>query len=248
LKSQGGQFTSLDKWLTKFFYRQLDRVVFYTEKSKALAVQQNFIPISKAYWANNTLDNTEIEKYYQFVLPDSDTFSILFIGRLIPSKRIDLLLRYYHSLKSVFPKKKLELKIIGDGPDSNLVKHASDTDNDIHWYGTLVDESVIAPLMRKANVVFVPGLSGLSINHALLYGRPYLTFQSDYHGPEIHYLEHGINGLILSGDFQKDSEKLGNLINHPRKINEMALASYEKGKELSIQNWVNQMKKALNDA
>ena len=51
--------------------------------------------------------------------------------------------------------------------------------------------------MKKASLVFVPGLSGLSINHAFAYGRPYATFSAERHGPEINYLINGVNGFII---------------------------------------------------
>jgi glycosyltransferase involved in cell wall biosynthesis len=248
LKSGTDGFSKIDRWLTKFFYRYLDRVVFYTEKSRTIALERKLIPPQKAYWANNTLDNTAIEKHYQFTLPGTEIFTLLFIGRLIPSKRIDVLLTYFDKLKENLPKKRLALEIIGDGPEAYLVKKAVEKDSAIKWHGTLVNEAAIAPIMRKANVVFIPGLSGLSVNHAFLYGRPYVTINSDRHGPEIHYLESGFNGLILKGEIEKDLEELTALINDFSIVNRMAKAAYATGQELSIQNWVEQMKKALTDA
>jgi glycosyltransferase involved in cell wall biosynthesis len=248
LKSNNGRITAIDKWLTKFFYRHLDRVVFYTKQSKDSAIAQGLISPEKAYYANNTLDNTEIKKHYQFALPNPNNFNILFIGRLIPNKRIPILLDYFQELKHLCPAKNINLDIIGDGPEAALVKQAAEKDTAIGWHGTLVDESDIAPLMSKANVVFIPGHSGLSINHAFLYGRPYITIQAETHAPEIHYLESGKNGLLLSGNKEQDLKTFVELIEQPEKVNSMAKEAYAKGKEVSIENWVAQMKKALTDA
>jgi hypothetical protein len=81
-----------------------------------------------------------------------------------------------------------------------------------------------------------------------MYGRPYITIQSLFHGPEIHYLESGKNGLLLSGNKAQDLKTFVELIEQPEKVNSMAKEAYGKGKEVSIENWVAQMKKALTDA
>lgn len=247
LKSGKFRFTFVDKWLTKFYYRKLDRVVFYTEQSKNSAIAQRLISPDKAYYANNTLDNTEIEKHYQFSLPNVDIFNIIFIGRLISSKCIPVLLDYFQELKSLFPAKKITLDIIGDGPEALIVKQAIEKDTAICWHGTLVEETHIAPLMKKANVVFIPGLSGLSVNHAFMYGRPYITIHSLFHGPEIHYLESGKNGFVLSGNKENDMNIFADLIEYPEKVYRLAKTAFAKGQELSVQNWVSQMKNALTD-
>ena len=66
LKSGNGKVTSIDTWLTKFFYNQLDRVIFYTEHSCDWAIKQKLINPEIAYWANNTIDTLEVSKNYNF--------------------------------------------------------------------------------------------------------------------------------------------------------------------------------------
>ena len=196
---------------------------------------------SKAFWANNTVDNTEIEQHYSFQLPPKSQPILLFIGRLVPSKRIATVLQYYNLLKNKV--QNLQLEIIADGPDSTIVKRAIDAD--IKWHGTLVDEARIAPIMQKASVVFVPGLSGLSINHAFAYGRPYITLQADEHGPEIVYLHEGQNGFILPDEENTIVTNIAELLNNRKKPEQFCYNARDKGKELSIQNWVTQIKYSL---
>ena len=103
LKSGKGKTSSTDRFLTWFYYRYLDRVIFYTEQACQWAIENSLISKEKAYWANNTIDTREIDKNYTFQLPPSDPITILFIGRLIPSKRVDILLKYYDELKIKLP-------------------------------------------------------------------------------------------------------------------------------------------------
>ena len=242
LKSKNSFYSLIDQKLTKFFYRNLDRIIFYTEEGHSRAIQNRLVIPEKAFWANNTLDNTEIEKYYSFQLPPEEQ-TILFIGRLIPSKRIKDVILYYKALKTKF--QHLKLDIIGDGPEQSAVKNAIHKDVNIKWHGTLVDEEKIAPIMKNTSLVFIAGLSGLSINHAFAYGRPYFTLKTDKHGPEISYLNHGENGYILEDSFEEDVKVLTSIIEDREKLVLLCNNANKKGKELSVQKWVNQLKSSL---
>ena len=245
LKSGEGKISFLDKQITKFFYKKLDRVIFYTKESCEWAVQNKFIHSKKAFWANNTVDDIEINKNYQFEFPSVNTFNILFIGRLIPSKKVGLLLRYFTELQNQMLGTDLNLEIIGDGMDSNLIQNAQIGNNKIKWHGTMTDEFDIAPIMKRTNFVFVPGLSGLSINHAFAYGRPYFTLKSKEHGPEIAYLRDNENGYILPGDINDDVEKIKSFLLNKEKMSAFSLSAIEKSKEISVDKWVEKMKMAF---
>lgn len=243
LKSKNGFYGFLDHRLTKFFYNNLDLVVFYTERACQRAIQDKLITLEKAFWANNTVDNTEVAKYYSFQLPPENPQTILFIGRLIPSKRIDTLIQYYTELKKTIPN--LQLEIIGDGPEQYVVKDAINVDVNIKWHGTLVDEARIAPIMKRASMIFIPGLSGLSINHAFAYGRPYITLEAGKHGPEFEYISQGINGFVLDGDFDSNIETVKNLLLNRTILELFCDNAKSKGEYLSVQKWVQQIKSSL---
>ncbi|WP_298754912.1 glycosyltransferase family 4 protein [uncultured Psychroserpens sp.] len=243
LKSKNILHSFLDRSLTKFYNKKLDRVIFYTEDACKQAIKHKLIAPNKAFWANNTVDNIEIDKYYTYTLPPEDQLTLLFIGRLIPSKRISDTIDYYKRLKQRFPKLKLE--IIGDGPENTIVKSAIQVDSNIIWHETLVDEAKITPIMTRASLVFIPGLSGLSINHAFSYGRPYVTLEADKHGPEISYLQHGENGYILKDDVDENIETLSNLLKNKTLLHRFCTNAKEKGIYLSVQNWVEQIKSSL---
>ncbi|WP_412560017.1 glycosyltransferase family 4 protein [Winogradskyella sp. MIT101101] len=243
LKSKKGKTTLLDRVLTKFYFNKLDRVIFYTEESYKYMVNENkIISPEKAFWANNTLDNIEIAKNYTFNLPPANQFNILFIGRLIATKRLDDLLKYYAQLKVVISGLKLE--IIGDGPQKNIIESAIMQDDSIIWHGAVVDESEIAPIMQRSSLIFVPGHSGLSINHAFAYGRPYITLRGSSHAPEIDYIDNGKNGYILSDD-NEVVKKISELLKNREKLENFCHSANEKGKRLSVQNWVQQIKISL---
>lgn len=243
LKSGNKFMSMIDKMLTKYYYHKLDRVVFYSESACQNAIRKGLIKSEKAFWANNTIDSSEVDKYYSFQMPPEGHPMILFIGRLILSKRVADLIAYYNELKKHHSNLKLE--IIGDGPERRIVEDAILNDKDIKWHGTLVDEDKIAPIMKRCSMVFVPGLSGLSINHAFAYGRPYLTLKAKKHGPELSYLISGENGYVLEGDLHQDISLIEALITEKTKLEKFCLSAKAKGDELSITNWVKQMKMSL---
>jgi len=240
INSGPGKVTVLDSLLTRFFYKMYDKIIFYTEESCELVVNKGFINPAKAFWANNTIDTKEVRNNYEFSLPNLEEPTILFIGRLIRSKRVDICLEYYFILKEKLKNKgkTLSLIIIGDGPEKIHIEKALLLDKTIEWKGALVNEKEIAPLMKRSSMVFIPGHSGLSINHAFSYGRPYFTIENVGHAPEIGYVEVGENGFILGNNKTENFKIIEQyLLNDNSKI---CLNAFNKGIELSIENWCKQ--------
>lgn len=233
---------SMDRFITKSLFALYDRVIFYTREGMDLAVDSKFLPLGKAFFANNTLDTEGIWKHYEFEINRSAAKVILFIGRLIANKRLDLLFKYFEQLKKSLPG--VRLNIIGDGPEAPKVKLAVENDDSITWQGAVVDEVEIARHMRAAHLVFVPGWSGLSIVHALCYGKPYVTIAGP-HPPEIDYLRDGENGLILRGDIIEDCARITELLTDQDNYDKMCRAAFDKAKELSVEEWCSKMINAL---
>ncbi|MFT6127346.1 MAG: glycosyltransferase involved in cell wall biosynthesis [Polaribacter sp.] len=241
-KPKSGNVKSIDLYITRFFFKHLDRVIFYTEDTCKKAIQTKLIIPEKAFWANNTIDTLEIDKFYDFSFPPEEPITIVFIGRLIAIKRVEDLILFFADLTNNY-KDKFTLEIIGDGPHNQIVKDALVKYSNIIWHGTLVDEEKIAPIMTRASLVFVPGLAGLSINHAFAYGRPYATFAADRHGPEISYLRDGENGFIIENNLKIVEE----FLNNRKKIEDFCTAAYKTSKDLSISRWLEQIVLALNE-
>tara|TARA_Y100000591_G_C21802835_1_gene683102 strand:- start:886 stop:1644 length:759 start_codon:yes stop_codon:yes gene_type:complete len=241
----GGRFNIMDIIFTKFLHSFYDKIIFYTKPSYNLALDLKLISPDKGFFASNTVFTKEIEEIYKFKIPSRDKINFLFIGRLTEDKNLKVLFDYYLKIKSILERRRIsiELTIIGDGPEKDLVaKYANNKDN-IKWVGPLTKESEIMKYMLDTNFIFNPGHSGLHINHALAYGRPYITIFRRNHAPEIDYIKDGYNGFILDGENDIDRLVDISLDDNYKKICNNA---YESGKELSTDNWCNQIIKALN--
>jgi glycosyltransferase involved in cell wall biosynthesis len=231
-----------DRMLTKLLFTLYDLVGFYTEEGRDLAVNLKLLPYAKTFFANNTLDTREIWHNQAFEVNKTDPKVLLFIGRLIKSKRLDLLLRYFEELKARLPGTRLI--VIGDGPEAGLIKAVIEKDKAVTWFGAVVDEAHIAAIMGQAHAVFVPGWSGLSIVHAFCYGKPYMTIKGP-HPPEISYLIDHQTGLILSGNIGDDCNMIASFLCNQAAYEEVCHNAFRKAKSLSVENWCEQIYKAL---
>ena len=77
---------------------------------------------------------------------------MLFVGRLVSEKGIDVLLQAWSEIKST-----LTLKIVGDGPLASKVFTKSKENSNIEWLGRQSPE-VVASLMKNALALVVPSL------------------------------------------------------------------------------------------
>ena len=249
LRSTGRVATNFDMWLSGFLFRRYDRIIFYTQDAREFALSHQLVNPSRSYFANNTLDTTEIFSLANDAASTEPTKRILFIGRLIANKRVDLFLKYHAALAEL--DSNIECHIIGDGPESKLVAAACSDSATIHYHGAIVDENAIASHINLCHAVFVPGASGLAIVHAFAYGKPYITIRGDQftHGPEFSYLQDGVNGLVLDKlDFQSNVKRIYELLSNQTKWAECCRQAKQTALNLSVDQWCDQMTKGLLEA
>lgn len=203
------RFRTLE-WL--YFRRYLlplvDGVILYTEYERERLIQRGVNP-KKLWFTNNTLDIEGIAKIRQGLQPAEaedirsrlgvrSAPSIVFLGRLVRGKQVELLLEYFDRIRARVPN--AQLIVVGDGPlRRELTERWTDSPS-VVLTGGIYDELVIASLMQVARAVFLPGYSGLTVNHAFAYGVPFVTLRSPAHKPEIDYVCHGVNGYLLEPD------------------------------------------------
>jgi len=101
----------------------------------------------------NGIDFDRISK----VAPSPEELDVVYLGRLIRPKNVDVLLRAAAALKREFPD--LRVGIIGDGPErENLEKMARElklTEN-VKFFGFIEDFGNVAALMKSSKVFVIP--------------------------------------------------------------------------------------------
>jgi len=235
--------SKMEAFIFYFFY---DRIIFYTEQSKNWSIKNHLLKSKKAFFVNNTLDTQSIWQNYQFKINKDKNKTILFIGRLTKVKWLEQLYQYYACLKETH--KNIQLIIIGDGPESHVVKRFLEKDGSVEWVGAVVEEKKISVYMEKSHVVFIPGHSGLSIVHAFCYGKPYITSGTyPKHPPEFFYIEDGKNGLILKENFLINIERIEQLLYSDKIYCRYCQKAFETAQKLRIENWCDNFYQALTD-
>ena len=128
---------------------------------------------------------------------------ILFVSRLKPANRLDLLIQAVAKLKYEFPT--LQVVIIGKGQEEeNRIRDLAqslDVARHLRFEGAIYDEYHLAPWFLWADVFCYPANIGLSILHAFGYGLPVITSDDiATQNPEIEALRHGENGLLYAAN------------------------------------------------
>lgn len=142
---------------------------------------------------------------------------VLFVGALIPEKRIDRLLRAFSS--TVGKCEEARLIIIGDGPQRDALRALSDNLNlskKVFFMGKIIDE--VSSYFSLADVFVLPGLGGLAISEALAHGLPVICTIGD--GCEVDLVINGETGFRIQGKSEEDyvsgiSNAIQKLLNEP---------------------------------
>jgi glycosyltransferase involved in cell wall biosynthesis len=155
---------------------------------------------------------------------------IIFIGRLQPAKKLDMLIPVMSRMK----RKGVEtnLVLIGDGKEriklERLVNDYSLFKN-IWFYGPCYDEETIGMLLYNADLCISPGNVGLTGIHSLSFGTPVITHDDfSQQMPEFEAIIPGKTGSFYKAG---DSESLEREIitwfsNHPEKNKEVVQACF----------------------
>jgi glycosyltransferase involved in cell wall biosynthesis len=126
--------------------------------------------------------------------------TVLFVSRLEPDKRVDLLLEAMAALAGDHPE--LRTCIIGGGPERPQLEALAGRlgiSSTVRFEGPVYTEANLAPWFLGSMCMGYPGPIGLSLLHAFAYGLPVIAHDRRInHGPEIEALRPGENGLLFT--------------------------------------------------
>lgn len=123
---------------------------------------------------------------------------LLYVGRLVSEKGIDLLL----ALAKDLDPQRFELHVVGGGPLASNVKQAADKLSVLTFHGLIHDKSKLAALMGSCHILLLPSrrvagweeLFGIVVIEAMSCGLVVLA--TDHIGPAS-ILHHGVDGILL---------------------------------------------------
>jgi glycosyltransferase involved in cell wall biosynthesis len=202
--------TPMASWTRRTITSLATALLFYN-KTTANAYAEAGIPREKIFVALNCLDQSPIEKATSEWKGQANDLSqfrsnqglssvplILYVSRLDPNNRIDLLIEAVARLHQ--QNRPVQVAIIGSGDALTKLKVLAAERRiaeSVKFLGAIYDEHELASWFLSASVFCYPENIGLSILHAFGYGLPVITSDRlEQQNPEIEALRDGQNGLL----------------------------------------------------
>ncbi len=193
----------MQRILKRLFFRLPNGGTFvYGDHAKGLMVKAGVSP-DKIFVIHNSLAYTEQLSIRESNLK-SDVFeshfgnansNLIFIGRLTPVKKLDMIIEAMSLLKHKMP---LNLTFIGDGEVRGLLERRAmqyGLRENVWFYGACYDERKNAELIYNADLCVSPGNVGLTAIHVLMFGCPAITHDDFAHQvPEFESIKPGATG------------------------------------------------------
>ena len=192
-----------------------DALLLYNRAAAASYVDAGADP-KRVFVALNSLDQSPIQAARQPWIDDparldrfrrdhglDGTSNVLFVSRLQPANRLDLLVEAASLLLPTHPR--LNVLIIGKGVEERqrleTIARERGVAAAIRFLGPIYGEEQLAPWFLASDVFCYPANIGLSVLHAFGYGLPVITSDdATAQNPEFEAIRHGENGLLYPPD------------------------------------------------
>lgn len=159
----------------------------------------------------------------------------LFCGSLYPDKRIDFMVQVADIVRAALPN--FSMVVIGDGPSAAEILLAVQTRPWLHWVGVKKGRDKAA-YFKLASVMINPGAVGLHVLDSFVSGVPMATMADAKHGPEVAYLEHGVNSLNVQGGCNEYTDAVVQLLQDGAYFARMQQASRLSADKFTLSNMV----------
>ena len=107
----------------------------------------------------------------------------------------------------------------------------------MRWLGALKGREKAA-WFSVADLIINPGAVGLHVLDAFCSGAPMVTTREAKHGPEIAYVEDGVNGLIVPGDASSYAHAVTALLRDRSKLEALKRRALADARRYTLDNMV----------
>jgi glycosyltransferase involved in cell wall biosynthesis len=241
-----------DRW-KRLFLGRVDWWFAYTSRTVQLLCDAGF-PAERITCLNNAIDTRGFrdavntisvealaETRQRLSVPEHGVVG-LFCGSLYPEMRLELLIAASDHIHARIPG--FTLIVIGDGPSRSVLEGAARDRNWMRLVGAKHGTGK-ALFFRLADVVLNPGLVGLHVLDAFAAGVPLVTTTNALHSPEIAYLQHGVNGLLVGDTAEVYGGAVVALLQDSRRLREMARAALASSSEFSLEEMVRRFSEGI---
>lgn len=201
----------LSAWLAEFAKRRMYQFVsgylVYTEGGKKalqrlskapkrIRVLRNTIDVENEVRLSALISTEPIAGICRELGVRIESIKLVYFGRLIRAKCIDLLINYARRCANL--NRCVDIIIFGQGSEEDELRRLAKGLSNVVFHAH--HDLKLARALRIGAAIVVPGYLGLAVTHGFAHGIPTLTRRGQLHSPEIEYLEDGINGLLLPED------------------------------------------------
>ena len=184
-------------WIEKIASMLPDKFIAVSEQTARELTAKLKVVQHKIAVVPNGISITELEE----ITPAATRSDIIFVGRLLSHKNVDVLIESIVLLKKKYPK--IKCTIVGRGPErDNLSKLVQKNDllENVEFIEYVQDHKQLYALMKASRVFAFPSTRegfGIVVLEANGCGLPVIT--TDYHQNAARYLiEEGLNGKTIS--------------------------------------------------
>ena len=202
------QESGLKAWLRRHFYSLARGLLLYGDYPKRLLVESGYNP-DRLHVIYNSLDTAaqraaearvsevDVVAVRERLGMGADARALIFIGRIVPRKRLSILIKM--AARLIREGRDLHVVLIGEGDDMDRLEALAREENCVdrlHFTGAIYDEVKIACYMLACHAAVVPE-AGLPIIHPMSYGLPLIISDNiAQHGTEWEAVEEGKTGFF----------------------------------------------------
>lgn len=181
-------------------YRTPDAYALYLDEGVALYGSYG-VPPERIFVIGNSPDTDRLfaaraRAAQAAPLLPANPHRLVHLSRLIPWKRVDLIIDALALVRRTLPD--AELLVIGNGPErERLEAHAQGLGlaGAVRFVGGIYDPEILGRYLLDSSVYVLGGMGGLSINDAMCFGKPVLCAVGD--GTEKRLVRDGYNGFYF---------------------------------------------------
>ena len=234
-----------EQW-KKVMLKHVDWWFAYTNRTVDILCQAGY-PRNRITCLDNAIDNesfsrdltmvegAQVEELRNSIDAPEGAPVGLFCGSLHREKRLDYMIAAADRVRKAC--RDFHLVVIGDGPCADEISVAARTRPWLHWVGSRKGAEKAA-WFKLADIVVNPGLVGLHILDSFCAGTPMVTTADARHSPEIAYLEHGVNGLVVHGEPEQYAAAVIALLNDRARLEALKKAALQDASTYSLDKMV----------
>jgi glycosyltransferase involved in cell wall biosynthesis len=227
--------------LRERFLSQFDALITYSQVGAEQYIRAGFVP-EQIFIAPNASTPRPAKSAPERPASFSARPVVLFVGRLQPRKRVDVLIRACARLpEGLRPR----LIIVGEGPERPALQSlALEVYPGAEFTGEKRGDDLI-PYWEAADLFVLPGTGGLAVQEAMAHALPVLVAEADGTQSDLVRPENG--WCLVPGDEGDMAARLADALSDPARLRVMGKAGYHiVAEEINLEGMVTAFARAIN--